>query len=52
MTGFQWTQSRVATLPLPSSQTEPAVRPGRHASALRAKLTLRRIFYLARHAAR
>jgi hypothetical protein len=48
MTGFSWTQPRTATLVRPNDL--PVT--GRHASALRAKLTLRRMFYLARHAAR
>jgi len=48
MTGFSWTQPRTATLVRPSAL--PAT--GRHASALRAKLTLRRMFYMARHGAR
>jgi hypothetical protein len=49
MTGFSWTQPRTATLVRPA---DIAVLTGRHASALRAKLTLRRMFYLARHATR
>jgi hypothetical protein len=32
--------------------TSPAIRPGRHAVAQRARLTLKRLFYVARHAAR
>jgi hypothetical protein len=48
MTGFSWTQPRSATL------VRPADVPvaGRHASAQRTRLTLRRMFYVARHAAR
>jgi hypothetical protein len=47
MTGFQLTRTRVATW------TEPAQAPaavGRHASVQRARLSLRRMFYTARHA--
>jgi hypothetical protein len=47
MTGFSWTQPRTATLVRPKDV--PVT--GRHASVLRAKLTLRRMFYMARHAA-
>ncbi len=49
MTGFQLTRPRAATW------AEPAPAPaavGRHSSALRARLGLRRMFYTARHAAR
>jgi hypothetical protein len=49
MTGFQLTRPRAA------SWTEPVQSPagaGRHASATRAKLNLRRMFYTARHAGR
>ena len=49
MTGFQLTRPQAA------SWTEPVQVPagaGRHASAMRARLNLRRMFYTARHAAR
>jgi hypothetical protein len=49
MTGFQLTRPQAA------SWTEPVQSPagaGRHASATRARLSLRRMFYTARHAAR
>lgn len=49
MTGFQLTRSGVASWPAP---TRDAVGAGRHASNVRARLTLRRLFYLARHATR
>jgi len=48
MTGFTWTQPRGTTLVRPSD--EPVL--GRHSSLLRARLTLRRMFYTARHSAR
>ncbi|HTZ45835.1 MAG TPA: hypothetical protein VMB79_18385 [Jatrophihabitans sp.] len=56
MTGFQLTRSHTAVAPKPATWSQPAQTPtaelpGRHASALRAKLTLRRMFYAARHAA-
>ncbi|MFL6162288.1 MAG: hypothetical protein ACJ74U_08665 [Jatrophihabitantaceae bacterium] len=58
MTGFQLTRLRPAVAPRQVPWSEPAqtpaaespVRTGRHASAGRAKLTLRRLFYVARHA--
>lgn len=49
MTVFQLNRSQSAT----TTWTQPSRaldRPGRHASELRAKLTLRRMFYVARHA--
>ncbi len=52
MTGFQ------AVRPRPAVATAPAVRPefvqpvaGKHGSVVRARFTLRRLFYVARHAA-
>jgi hypothetical protein len=59
MTGFQLTRPRPAVVPTAAPWSEPAqtpaaespVRTGRHASAGRARLTLRRLFYMARHAA-
>jgi hypothetical protein len=59
MTGFQLTRPRPAVVPTAAPWSEPAqtpaaespVRTGRHASAGRARLTLRRLFYTARHAA-
>jgi hypothetical protein len=58
MTGFQLTRPRPAVVPTSVPWAEPAqtpaaespIRTGRHASAERARLTLRRLFYLARHA--
>jgi len=47
MTGFQLTRPRAASW-AETAQAPTAV--GRHASAKRAKLTLRRLFYTARHA--
>lgn len=49
MTVFQLNRSQSVpwTQPIPVAD-----RPGRHASLSRAKLTLRRMFYVARHAAR
>jgi hypothetical protein len=49
MTGFELTRPGTASWTLP---TREAVGSGRHASNLRARLTLRRLFYLARHAVR
>ena len=59
MTGFQLTRPRSA-VPAPASWSEPAQTPavdasipaGRHACAARARLSLRRLFYTARHAVR
>jgi hypothetical protein len=48
MTVFQLNRPQTVTWTQP---TDAAVRIGRHASALRAKSTLRRMFYAARHAA-
>jgi len=47
MTGFSFTQPRTATLPKTAALPEYV---GRHAAVARAKLTLRRMFYVARHA--
>jgi hypothetical protein len=57
MTGFQLTRPRpgVAPTAAPWSPQAPAaesIRTGRHACPARARLSLRRLFYLARHAAR
>ncbi len=60
MTGFQLTRPRPAVAPTQLPWAEPAqtpaaesqIRTGRHACEARARLTLRRLFYLARHAAR
>jgi len=60
MTGFQLTQPQAAVAPKSATwsqpaQTQTAESPaslGRHSSALRARLTIRRLFYTARHAAR
>lgn len=60
MTGFQLTRPRPAVVPTQVPWSEPAQTPaaespvsaGRHASAERARLTLRRLFYTARHAIR
>ncbi len=49
MTGFQLTRSGAASWTAPARD---AVGSGRHASNARARLTLRRLFYLARHATR
>jgi hypothetical protein len=49
MTGFQLAGPQTGAWVQPVSA---AVQPGRHASASRARLTLRRLFYFARHAAR
>jgi hypothetical protein len=49
MTGFQVTRPGTASWTLP---TREVVSAGRHASNQRARLTLRRLFYLARHAVR
>ncbi|HEY0168518.1 MAG TPA: hypothetical protein VGB75_15855 [Jatrophihabitans sp.] len=50
MTGFQLTRSGAASWTAPTR--DAVVGSGRHASHARARLTLRRLFYLARHAAR
>lgn len=49
MTVFQLNRSQSTpwTKPIPVAD-----RPGRHATHLRAKLTFRRMFYVARHATR
>ena len=60
MTGFQLTRPRpaVATKSMPWAEpvqtpaAESPIRTGRHASEARARLTLRRLFYVARHATR
>jgi hypothetical protein len=49
MTGFQLTRPGTASWTVPARE---AVGSGRHASDARAKLTLRRLFYLARHVKR
>ncbi|MDQ1732792.1 MAG: hypothetical protein QOK10_2951 [Pseudonocardiales bacterium] len=49
MTVFQLNRSQSTTWTQP---THVAHRPGRHAIELRARMTLRRLFYVARHAAR
>ena len=57
MTGFQLTRPRpgVAPTAVPWSEStqsaESPIRTGRHAGTARARLTLRRLFYTARHAA-
>jgi hypothetical protein len=56
MTGFQLTRPKSATTAGWAKPTKPtrsddvADRPGRHASMARARFTLRRMFYVARHA--
>jgi hypothetical protein len=57
MTGFQLTRPRVAPAPAwvepaQAPAAESPIRAGRHASEAKARLTLRRLFYAARHAAR
>ena len=60
MTGFQLTRPRPAVVPKQVPWAEPAQTPaaespvpaGRHAATARARLTLRRLFYAARHASR
>jgi len=57
MTGFQLTRPRVAPAsawvePAQAPAAESPIRAGRHASEVKARLTLRRLFYAARHAAR
>ncbi|MCW2491054.1 MAG: hypothetical protein QOH56_2603 [Pseudonocardiales bacterium] len=50
MTVFQLNRPQSSTLT--PAATRPAhlpVPPGRHASAMRAKLSVRRMFYVARH---
>lgn len=49
MTGFQLTRPGAASWTVPARE---AVGSGRHASNVRARLTFRRLFYLARHARR
>lgn len=49
MTGFQLTRPGTTSWALPARE---AVGAGRHASNLRARWTVRRLFYLARHAIR
>ncbi len=49
MTGFQLTRPGAASWTVPARE---AAGTGRHASDGRAKLTFRRMFYLARHASR
>ena len=53
MTGIQLAPPHTAVPHKAATWSEPA-QPvlGRHGSVVRAKLTLRRLFYLARHAAR
>jgi hypothetical protein len=54
MTGFQLARPHTAVAPAPAAWSDPAQSPplGRHASVVRARLSLRRMFYSARHAAR
>jgi hypothetical protein len=53
MTVFQLNRGQATTLPLSAPQAIPLVdRPGRHSTQLRAKLGIRRMFYVARHASR
>ncbi|HEY2043841.1 MAG TPA: hypothetical protein VGH11_14275 [Jatrophihabitans sp.] len=53
MTVFQLNRGSAATTGKAWAQPTHVVnRPGRHATELRAKLTFRRMFYLARHVAR
>jgi hypothetical protein len=49
MTGFSVTRSGAASWTLPAREV---VGSGRHSSNTRARLTFRRLFYLARHATR
>jgi hypothetical protein len=49
MTGFQLTRPGTASWTVPAREV---VGSGRHASDARAKLTFRRLFYLARHVKR
>jgi hypothetical protein len=49
MTGFQLARPGTGSWTVPARK---AVGSGRHASNVRATLTVRRLFYLARHAAR
>ncbi|HEX2904487.1 MAG TPA: hypothetical protein VHO01_13620 [Jatrophihabitans sp.] len=53
MTGIQLAPP-TAVAPKPATWTEPAQQPalGKHGSVVRARLSLRRMFYAARHAAR
>lgn len=53
MTGIQLAPSQTAVAPKPAAWSEPAQPAlGKHGSVVRARLTLRRMFYAARHAAR
>jgi len=53
MTGMQVARPQTAVAPKPATWSEPtAPSLGRHGSVVRAKLSLRRMFYAARHAAR
>ncbi len=57
MTGFQLTRphSGVTKTTVPWSEpaaAESAIRAGRHGCDARARLSLRRLFYVARHATR
>ena len=49
MTGFQLARPGSASWTVPARETASS---GRHASDARARLTFRRLFYLARHATR
>ncbi len=52
MTVFQLNRPQATTAPASWTQATPVVeRPARHATESRARLTLRRLFYTARHAA-
>ena len=53
MTGMQVAGSQTTAAPKPAAWSEPTQAVlGRHGSVVRARLTLRRMFYAARHAAR
>ena len=55
MTGFQLTRPKMGGRAGVRTRSETDTRsrlPGRHASTTRARLSMRRLFYLARHAAR
>lgn len=53
MTGIQLAQPQTAVAPKSTAWAEPtAPALGRHGSVARARLSLRRMLYVARHAAR
>jgi hypothetical protein len=53
MTVFQLNRGQTTTLPRSAPHSTPIVdRLGRHATETRAKLGLRRMFYVARHLSR